>query len=244
MSFTCPTCGRYTAGRACDRCPPDPAAASSSSPFTFPSPTPAAPERPAWATSPASPTGAPPVRVSSSGFRLRGVVVDGSPVHTGAAFPVGVLRVTALLGVIALLVVYHDAIVVLTVDTMLAFLPIFLLGIAAFVILQPFGGGCLGYLLGGALAGGLSRRHRDEVDGWDLVVETDTGLIHARVAAAIPLSEGDEVEIAGPNLGGVKQAWLFRRVAPTGAIRLGRGLFSTALVLAFFGVPALLPLFA
>lgn len=157
--------------------------------------------------------------------------MDGSPVHTGAAFPVGLLRVAVLLGLVVLLVAYHDLIVVLMVDTMLAFLPIVLLGIVAVAILHRFGGGCLGHLLGSALAGGFSRP-RNEADGWDLVVETDTGLVHARVAAVVPVSEGDEVEITGPNLRGVKQGWLFRRVAPTGAVRLGRGLFSAALFLA------------
>lgn len=223
MIFTCPTCGRYTAGRACDQCPAQAPPPPDPTPHRPISPTPAPVPLPNhWSRALG--------QVPASGFRLHGVVIDGSPVHTGAAFPVSAVKVAVLVMMAGLLIAYRDLVTLMILELTLAFLPVLLLAVVGFVVMARLGSGCLGHLLGGALVGGLSRP-RTEPDGWDLVIEADDGLVHARVAAVIPLSEGDEVEICGPNLRGVKQAWLLRRVAPATAVRLGRGIFGMGLAL-------------
>lgn len=223
MIFTCPSCGHYTAGRACDRCSPQTPGPGDTSPTSPVSPAPVPGRQPNhWSQAFG--------QVPASGFRLRGVVVDGSPVHTGAAFPVSAFKVAVLLAMVGVLVVYRDLMTQVILELTLAFLPVILLAVLGLAVTARLGSGCLGHLLGGALVGGLSRP-RNEADGWDLVIETDDGLVHARVAAVIPLSEGDEVEISGPNVRGVKQAWLLRRVAPTTAVRLGRGIFGMGFAL-------------
>lgn len=223
MIFTSPTCGRYTAGRACDQCAPQAPPPPDPTPHRPISPTPAPGRLPNhWSRALG--------QVPASGFRLHGVVTDGNPVHTEAAFPVSAVKVTVLVMMVGLLIAYRDLVSLMILKLTLSFLPVLLLAVVGFVVMARLGSGCLGHLLGGALVGGLSRP-RNEPDGWDLMIETDEGLVRARVAAVIPLSEGDEVEISGPNLRGVKQAWVLRRVAPATAVRLGRGIFGIGVAL-------------
>lgn len=223
MIFTSPTCGRYTAGRACDQCAPQAPPPPDPTPHRPISPTPAPGRLPNhWSRALG--------QVPASGFRLHGVVTDGNPVHTEAAFPVSAVKVTVLVMMVGLLIAYRDLVSLMILKLTLSFLPVLLLAVVGFVVMARLGSGCLEHLLGGALVGGLSRP-RNEPDGWDLMIETDEGLVRARVAAVIPLSEGDEVEISGPNLRGVKQAWVLRRVAPATAVRLGRGIFGIGVAL-------------
>lgn len=169
---------------------------------------------------------------------LRGYVAEGTPLRLGMATGVAPGWLLVLAPVVAVAIARGPQLIALFTNAVLGLVltflgPILLLMFGMALIAKiPGGRGCLTALPFLATAW-VPRPGDGSGDGWDLVVETPSGLVPARVAANAPLSGGEEVVIHGPVFGGVKHAWLFQCLSPRPYTRVGRGvlrLFLGALV--------------
>lgn len=172
---------------------------------------------------------------------VRGVVVDGVAVPARAAGGVVPLRFLLLLAVVVTLVIKGPQVMAAIVEgtvrlTLLFIVPLAFIIIATAIIgrFLPVGGCLTAFLRIGMLGAVLRpRRHRPDPDGWDLEVLTPSGIVRARIAAALPLGGDEEIVIHGPTFNGTKHAWLVMVISPITCTRLGRGVVSAVVALIF-----------
>lgn len=262
MARSCPQCGKYLgAALQCRRCTGPSSPASSPArprraalpPSSQQSPT--APLHPSPGRTRASgrprhpgprPTPARSGQPGRSGFfSIRGEVVAGSRERVAWAWGVLPVRIVLWLATAVLFFVKGRDLAIRELAALLILLwpYLLLLVLASWVLSKLHLKGCMGALLGAAgsiLGAGLrigteaaSRRSRP---GWRLTVDHAGGSENVRIAADAPIDEGQVVQVHGPRLGAVRDAWLVQGIAPLTFTRLGRGLVST-LVLALVLVP-------
>lgn len=225
MALNC-ECGRYLGartvcecGRAVDQLPSDPSTDLDDAWFD---------ETPDSAPLAHTPDPQPADRTEARWGELRGYVAEGTPQRLGMAGGVGLGWLLVLAPVVAVAFVRGPQLIELftnaAIGLVLMFLgPILLLMFGMALLAKiPGASGCMTALPLLATSW-VPRRGDGTGDGWDLVVETPSGLVTARVAANAPLSGDEEVVIHGPVLGGVKHAWLFQCLSPRPYTKVGRG---------------------
>lgn len=241
MSRTCPRCGHYLgSATVCAKC-------ASSQPLvsrprrTPPPPPPAAPQNHSTPESPASPPRHQPTPSGGSGlFSVRGTVSDGGPVNISWAWGVMPVRLLLWAATLGLLLTKGQRLIVAGVTNLtLAFLPLILVALFGFWLLQKIGlgglPGCLGSIFGGTVSKGADIGIRGMFrprPGWRFVVDHAKGQESVRLAADVPLHEDHLVVVHGPRFGGTRDAWLIQGISPVSFTRLGRGLVGTVVRLA------------
>lgn len=253
MAMVCDN-GHYLGGRsACPRCGwSEDAVAAPSTPtpsrMSWGDPLPSL-DDPAFSDDPRGDrVTAPPARASWG--ELRGTVVDGDPMHLGAAGGVGLLRLLVVGLGLGGVIWKSDAIILAVTNGLVSLLLTYLVPIILIAVLLSFVskvipvGGCLGQLFQLFTFSALTRRAGSSRDpnGWRVTVENANGATTAELAAPLHLDGGEEVSLRGPVIRGVKHAWLIQVLSPRPTTHLARGVLATLTTL-LVGLPLLTLLF-